>query len=158
MRAAALAALLLLAGCGDGGGGDAVETPSPLPTPLTSGRAEVRVTGNVRETFEVPLDREAMTIYQPPAGGFAVTWSAEGRSLGIGGHLFTGTRPTGERLSVTITALRDGVPVVLASFEGECRVTIDRADRDGIEGSFECLGLSTRDLFAGAEGTFSASG
>lgn len=157
MRGAVVAALVVLAACGGGGGDEPVQQPSPLPTPLTSGRAEVRVTGNVRETFEVPLDREAVTIYRPPEGGFAITWSAEGRSLGIGGHLFTGTRPTGERLSVTVTALRDGVPVVLASLDGECRVTIERADRDGIEGTFECLGLSSQDLVAGATGTFSAS-
>ncbi|MGH2723370.1 MAG: hypothetical protein ACRDI0_03745 [Actinomycetota bacterium] len=158
MRPSVLAVLLVLGSLSAcGGGGGAVETPSPIASPLTSGRAEVRVTGDVRDRFQVPLDAEATTIYQPPAGGFAVTWGQEGHGLGVGGLLFTGTRSTDQALSVTVTALRDGAPVVLASFDGECEVTIDRADGTGIEGSFRCVALSVRDLFADARGTFSAS-
>jgi hypothetical protein len=158
VRRAALALLVVAVApaCGDGGG--VAEVQSPIVAPLRSGSAEVRVTGDVRDRFHVPLDPAVTTIYQPPGGGFAVSWGGEGRGLGIGGHLFTGTRSTGEGLSVTVTALDDGVPVVLASVGGECEVTIDRADAEGIEGSFRCVALSTRDLFADARGSFSARG
>lgn len=155
--AAALVTLLFLAAC-EG------EAPGPPPRPpgvgvLTEGRAEVRVSGALRTRFDVPLDGRATNIYQPPAGGFALSWAGpDGTAVGVGGPLFQGTRPTDEGFSVTITAPADGLPVVFTSFGGECEVTLVEVERDRLDGTFACASLSARGLVVDATGTFTASG
>lgn len=151
-------ALLVVSGSLAGCGGDDPEEGAPptIARPLAGGTAEVRVTGDVRDRFEVPLDPEATLIYRPPEGGFALSWASEGRGLGIGGLLFTGTRATDQGLSVTVSTMSGEFPVVFPSVDGQCDVTIDGADRDGIGGSFECTGLWSEGMRVDARGSFSA--
>ncbi|HEX2031758.1 MAG TPA: hypothetical protein VHL78_10200 [Actinomycetota bacterium] len=157
IRIALAAAVLSLAACGGGEPGRSVRPPGVGV--LTEGRAEVRVRGALRTRFDVPLDGGAINIYQHPRGGFALTWGGQDQpAVGIGGPLFEGTRVTGNGLSVTLTAPDEGLPVVFTSFDGECQVTLVEVERDRLDGTFSCVGLSARGLVIDATGTFSASG
>lgn len=156
--AAVVVAAGVLASCGGSPpdpDGRATDTGSPGP--LQQGTAEVRVRGGVRDEFAVALDSAGAVVYQPPSGGFAVSWASEDQGLGLGGRLFRGTRPTGEDLSLTVTIVADDVPVVFASMAGECEVTIDAATRDELAGSFRCAGISAQGITVNARGTFSAA-
>jgi hypothetical protein len=143
-------------------GGDAEPPGGSTPTgtaSLSEGRAGVELTGELRERFEVPLDVDAPNIWQPPNGGFALSWAGEeGQGLGIGGHLFEGSRDTDEGLTLTITARGEDLPMTFASSAGECRISILVVERDRIEGTFDCLGLSAQGTVVDATGVFSAEG
>lgn len=148
-------ALLLLAACG--GEGTTSSGPSPLSGRLTQGEAQVELTGEEELEFAALLDPEAPNIFQPPDGGFALNWvneSSEG--FGVGGPLFTGTRETDDQLSVSISIVRDELPVVFSSFDGECVVGIDTVDRTEMSGTFECAGLRAGGSTIDAEGAFEA--
>ncbi len=160
LRALAVSAALLVPACGGGQPEEALPLQAPDAAPsLDRGTATVRLRGDLRERFEVPLDVEAPNIFQPPDGGFALSWAGdEPQGLGIGGHLFTGTRETGDGLSVAVTTAAETTPVVFSSFEGECEVTLTTVRHRALEGDFECLGLAARGMRVDARGTFEASG
>jgi hypothetical protein len=152
-----LAALLLLAAVACGGEGTASSRPSPLSGRLTTGEAMVELTGDEEIEFAALLDPEAPNIFQPPDGGFALNWVNESsQGFGVGGPLFTGSRETDEELSVSITIVREDLPVVFSSFDGECVVGIDTVDRAEISGTFECAGLRAGGATIDAEGDFEA--
>jgi hypothetical protein len=158
IRATLLAAVTLLVTACGGGGPDAAG-PSPLSSRLTEGEAHVVVTGDMETEFSAPLDPDAPNLFQPPDGGFAVNWADESaRGFGVGGPLFTGSRRTSERLSVSVTVVTAEVPKVFASFGGECRVTITSVGTEVLAGTFECRNLSKGSETIDAEGEFMARG
>jgi hypothetical protein len=133
--------------------------PGPLGRRLVEGEAHVVLRGSIRTEFTVPLDPTAPNIFQPPDGGFALNWADEtAQGVGVGGPLFLGSRTTGEDLSVSVTAVREGLPTVFGSFAGECDVTITTAGSDVIAGSFVCEELTEGGLTIDAEGEFTARG
>jgi hypothetical protein len=153
---ASLLPLLAAAAVSCGGG------PNPQPTPLsghlTQGEAHVTVSGDLRDEYVVPLDRDAPNIFQPPDGGFAVNWADESaRGLGVGGPLFTGARETGQNLSLSITLIQEDLPAVFGSFGGECRITITTVGTDALAGTFSCRHLTKGETTIRAQGDFSAA-
>lgn len=155
MRHLAAALLLLAAACAREG--TATSAPSPLSGRLTQGEARVELTGDQEIEFTAPLDPEAPNIFQPPDGGFALNWVNESsQGFGVGGPLYTGSRETDDQLSVSITIVREELPIVFSSFGGECVVGIDTVDRTGIGGTFECTGLRAGGSTVDAEGEFEA--
>jgi hypothetical protein len=153
-----LAAVAVIAVACGGEGPDAAG-PRPLSSRLTEGEAHVIVTGDMEAEFTAPLDSDAPNLFQPPDGGFAVNWTDESaRGFGVGGPLFTGSRRTSERLSVSVTVVTEDVPKVFASFGGECRVTINSVGTDVLSGTFECRDLSKGGERIEAEGEFMARG
>jgi hypothetical protein len=151
MRLTLVGALAVMAvACGDGGPG--ATGPRPLSSRLTQGEAHVLVTGDMETEFTAPLDPEAPNLFQPPDGGFAVNWADES------GPLFTGSRRTSERLSVSVTVVTAEVPKVFASFDGECRVSISSVGTDVLSGTFQCRDLTKGAQAIDAEGEFTARG
>jgi hypothetical protein len=149
---------VVLAACG-GNEQPQSNGPGPLGRRLVEGEAHVALRGDIKTEFTVPLDPTAPNIFQPPDGGFALNWADEtAQGMGVGGPLFLGRRMTGERLSLSITAVQEGLPTVFGSFAGECEVTITTAGSEVIAGSFVCEGLTEDGLTIDAEGEFTARG
>lgn len=113
---------------------------------LTSGSIGFGTRGDIEA--DGTLTQLAVAVYTPPPGGLALVWTAGGTdatTIGIGGTSFTGSRPTAPTLTLTITLqTTDGVASFL-SIEGECEVTIERADEHALQGGFECAGLTSDD-------------
>jgi hypothetical protein len=147
----------LAAGCaGDAGGGDGEDTG------LTGGMAHLEFTGDLTETHDLPLDDvDATPVYESLSGQMDLEWNyptdqdapegGEG-SLHISGTLFTGTRPTSQDLAISVAASLDE----FFSTEGECEVTISRAEVGALEGSLDCTGLGDGET-VDVRGTFSAT-
>jgi hypothetical protein len=155
-RMVSMGLALALAACG-GGQQPQPEGPGPLGRRLVEGEAHVVLRGDIKREFTVPLDPTAPNLFQPPEGGFALNWADEtAQGVGVGGPLFLGSRMTGERLSLSITAVQEGLPTVFGSFAGECGVTITTAGSEVIAGSFVCEELTEEGLTIDAEGEFTA--
>jgi hypothetical protein len=158
LRLASAGLAVLLAACG---GNEQPQTggPGPLGRRLVEGEAHVVLRGDIKTEFTVPLDPTAPNLFQPPDGGFALNWADEtAQGMGVGGPLFLGSRMTGEKLSLSITAVQEGLPTVFGSFAGECGVTITTAGSEVIAGSFVCEELTEDGLTIEAEGEFTARG
>jgi hypothetical protein len=158
VRTAAVGLALLLAACGGDGQAES-PMPDPLGRRLVDGEAHVILRGDIKVEFTVPLDPSAPNLFQPPDGGFALNWADEtAQGMGVGGPLFLGSRTTGEDLSLSITAIHDGLPTVFASFAGECAITITTAGSEVLAGSFACEELFEDGMTIHAEGEFTARG
>ena len=149
---------MALAACG-GSPQPQPEGPGPLGRRLIEGEAHVVLRGDIKTEFTAPLDPSAPNLFQPPDGGFALNWADEtAQGMGVGGPLFLGSRTTGEDLSLSITAIHDGLPTVFASFAGECAITITTAGSEVLAGSFTCEELVEDGMAIDAEGEFTARG
>jgi hypothetical protein len=158
---ATVALLLLAASCGDGdgrGGGGG--------TPLTEGTAHLEFAGGIPETHDLPLDDvDASPVYEPPSGEMDLEWNyptdqdppegGEG-SLHITGTVFTGTRPTSDDLMISLETALDS----FFSSDGECEITIARADPGSLEGNLSCPRLRSDpgEPLVAVTGTFTAGG
>lgn len=155
-----LALVLALGACGNADGptkptgGPGGESPVP-EGPLTSGEARVAITGDLSESFTLGLDLGGTLIYQPPSGAMAVVWSdGQSRSFALAAPFFDGTQATSNEVSITITT--SDVSLFISN-AGECEITLDQADEQGLRGTFECRRLRGTNQTVNASGRFSAS-
>lgn len=148
---------LVLPACGGDGRAEPSASPSPLGRRLSTGEAHVIVRGDIEDEFTVPLDPTAPNVFEPPDGGFALNWAdASANGVGLGGPLYIGSRSTGDDLSVSITTVVDDLPVVFASFDGECEVSITAVSQRVFAGHFVCRDLVRAQATIDAEGEFQA--
>jgi hypothetical protein len=134
----------------------ATEIPTDIPTGagrFVSGEAEVELSGAVDDTIQLSVSEQIPTTYV--FGVITSNWGEPGSSLlSINGTAGEGRNRTGPTLALAIT-LPDGRS--FASSGNECVVDLDSAGDTGIEGSFECTGLSSTTGSVEATGTFEAT-
>ena len=134
----------------------ATEIPTNVPTgagTFSSGDAEVRLSGAVEDTLELPVSEQIPTTYV--FGVVSSSWGEPGSNiLSINGTAGEGRNRTGPTLALVIT-LADGRS--FASAGNECVVRFDAAGNEGIEGDFECDGLRSTAGAVDATGTFDAA-
>jgi hypothetical protein len=134
----------------------ATDVPTDIPTGagrFLSGEAEVDLSGAVDDTLQLPVSEQIPTTYV--FGVITSNWGEPGSSLlSINGTAGEGRNRTGPTLALVIT-LPDGRS--FASSRNECLVDLDIAGEAGIEGSFECTGLSSTAGVVDATGSFEAS-
>jgi hypothetical protein len=127
---------------------------------LTAGSIAFGTRGDVEA--DGTLTQLAVAVYTPPPGGLALVWTAGGAdatTIGIGGTSFTGSRRTAPTLTLTITLQTPDAVASFLSIDGECEVTIDRADEHALQGGFECTGLTGDDgTTVDVSATFEAAG
>lgn len=173
--AVVLALGLALASCGGGQGDEGeVTTPSPPTSPTASpgaspaetptavsgpvtpatGEAHVEVTGDIARAFDVPLDEEFTSRFNPSTGRFSLAFDNKAMPELTLDRLTLAVRS--DPMQVTIIAEGD----VFQGFEDDCTLTVLRLDAGGVEGTFSCPMLSSA-IETGAEvsasGTFSAA-
>jgi hypothetical protein len=134
----------------------ATQIPTDVPTgagTFSLGEAEVRLSGTVEDTLQLPISEQIPTTYV--FGVVTSTWGEPGSNLlSINGTAGEGRNRTGPSLALVLT-LADGRS--FASAGNECVVELDAAGDGGLEGSFECEGLSSTAGAVDATGTFEAS-
>jgi hypothetical protein len=134
----------------------ATDVPTDLPTEagrFLSGDAEVELSGAVDETLQLPVSEQIPTTYV--FGVITSNWGEPGSSLlSINGTAGEGRNRTGPTLALAIT-LPDGRS--FASSGNECVVDLDSAGDTGIEGGFDCTGLSSSAGSVDATGSFEAT-
>jgi hypothetical protein len=134
----------------------ATEIPTDVPTgagTYASGEAEVTLSGAVEDTLQLPISEQIPTTYV--FGVMTSNWGEPGSNLlSINGTATEGRNRTGATLALAIT-LTDGRSFV--SSGNECVVDLDRAGDAGIEGDFECTGLTSSTGAVDATGTFEAT-
>jgi hypothetical protein len=134
----------------------ATQIPTDVPTgagTFSTGEAEVRLTGAVEDTLQLPISEQIPTTYL--FGVLTSSWGEPGSNLlSINGSPGVGRNRTGPTLALVLT-LADGRS--FASAGNECVVRLDAAGDARIEGSFECEGLSSTSGAVDATGTFEAS-
>jgi hypothetical protein len=168
----AAVALLVASGCNDrvtidtpegGTGGPtnipteiATEIPTDVPTgagTFASGEAEVTLSGAVEDTLQLAISEQIPTTYV--FGVMTSNWGEPGSNLlSINGTAAAGRNRTGATLALAIT-LADGR--LFVSSGNECVVDLDRAGEAGIEGAFDCTGLTSSTGAVDATGTFEAT-
>ena len=134
----------------------ATDIPTDIPTGagrFLSGEAEVDLSGAVDDTFQLSVSEQIPTTYV--FGVITSNWGEPGESLlSINGTAGEGRNRTGPTLALVIT-LPDGRS--FASAGNECLVDLDSAGESGIEGTFECTGLSSTAGAVDATGAFEAA-
>jgi hypothetical protein len=134
----------------------ATEIPTDVPTgagTFSSGEAEVTLSGAVEDTLQLSVSEQIPTTYV--FGVLTSTWGEPGANLlSINGTASEGRNRTGPAFGLTIT-LTDGRS--FASSGNECFVDLSAAGESGIEGDFDCTGLSSSTGAVDAAGTFEAT-
>jgi hypothetical protein len=133
----------------------ATEIPTDVPTgagTFASGEAEVSLAGAVEDTLQLAISEQIPTTYV--FGVMTSNWGEPGSNLlSINGTAAEGRNRTGPTLALAMT-LTDGRSFV--SSGNQCVVDLDRSTDAGIEGSFDCTGLTSSTGAVDATGTFEA--
>ena len=134
----------------------ATEIPTDVPTgagTFGSGEAEVRLSGAVDDTLQLQISEQIPTTYV--FGVLTSNWGEPGSNLlSINGTADEGRNRTGATLALAMT-LTDGRSFVSAG--NECVVDLDAVGDAGIDGSFDCTGLTSSTGAVDATGTFEAA-
>jgi hypothetical protein len=133
--------------------------PAGRATPLTSGRADATLHGDL-DAVRTYASLSTPTIYTPDAGAVTLTWRTDlYESLSLAGSVAPGERPTSTSLQLQFTVQRGSQLIAFASQTGECRVRIDALDETTFRGSFDCVRLTSVDggRTVDASGSFEAS-
>jgi hypothetical protein len=134
----------------------ATEIPTDVPTgagTFGSGEAEVTLSGAVDDTLQLSISEQIPTTYV--FGVLTSNWGEPGSNLlSINGAAAEGRNRTGPTLALAIT-LTDGRSFV--SSGNECVVDLDAVGNAGLEGNFDCTGISSSTGAVDAAGTFEAA-
>src|SRR5918996_662193 len=134
----------------------ATDVPTDVPTgagTFASGEAEVTLSGAVDDTLQLSVSEQIPTTYV--FGVLTSSWGEPGSNLlSINGTATEGRNRTGPTLALTVT-LPDGRS--FASSGNECVIELEAAGDSGLEGTFDCTGLSSSAGVVDATGTFEAT-
>ena len=161
------ASTLLLVACSSGpqpAPTGSVTTPATTASPsgtsvvtplrLRTGRAVVRVSGDIHRRLALPLGPSS--AYQPPPGQFSLNFlDRSANALIVNGATPSRTVRTSTGLTLTVV-VQTSHALVFASARGECSINVTGSGTARLVAGFSCRNLSSDHKTIRATGTFEA--